>query len=173
MFFASAGLVGKRPRTVPCGGRRQAYDAFVAAISSPRYGELALLLVDSEAPISVGHTIWQHLSIRDGWSKPTGAGDEHVFLMVQVMEAWFIADKRALQLQFGAKFDTTAFPAWPSIEAVTKDKVFAALAKATAACGAGYAKGSPSFEILGRLNAHTVEAACPHAKRLLNRLRSL
>jgi len=62
---------------------------------------------------------------------------------------------------------------WPSLEAVLKATVFDALAKATAACQKRYAKGKVSFELLGQLNPDPVEAACPHAKTLLDRLRGL
>lgn len=48
-----------------------------------------------------------------------------------------------------------------------------ALEKATAGCTKHYAKGKVSFELLGQLNPALVEAACPHAKELLDRLRRL
>src|SRR6266700_8008904 len=56
-LFTAAGLAGKLPRTVPCGGRKAAYDAFVAAVNNPMPGELALLLVDSEAAVLKGSTV--------------------------------------------------------------------------------------------------------------------
>lgn len=66
-FFASAGLVGKRPKTVPCGGRQAAYDAFVTAVTSNRPSELPLLLVDSEGPVAPRQTAWEYLQVRDNW----------------------------------------------------------------------------------------------------------
>src|SRR5579863_10022625 len=37
-FAADPSLKGKLPRTVPCGGRDAAYDAFVTAINNPKSG---------------------------------------------------------------------------------------------------------------------------------------
>ena len=37
----------------------------------------------------------------------------------------------------------------------------------------GYAKGKVSFELLAQIDPALVEAACPHAKAFLNRLRTL
>jgi hypothetical protein len=50
--------------------------------------------------------------------------------------------------------------------------VLGALERATAACRKGYAKGKVSFELLARIDPARVEAACPHARALLDRLRA-
>ena len=65
-FFTAAGLEGRLPRTVPCGGRKAAYDAFVTAVNNPRPGDLPLLLVDSETAVQNGRTVWEHLKFRPG-----------------------------------------------------------------------------------------------------------
>ena len=173
-FFKSLGLAGRLPGTVACGGRQAAYDDFVTAVAANKSCVLPLLLVDSEGPVAPGQTAWQHLRVRDNWAKPAGASDDQAFLMVQVMETWFLADRKTLRRYAGPEFRADALRAWPSLEDVSKQKVYEALDKATADCGGKrYAKGTRSFEILGMLNAGTVENACPHAKRLLDRLRSL
>ena len=104
---------------------------------------------------------------------PPGVGDDQAFLMVQVMETWFLADLAALRQYFGPHFSGTPFRAWPALEAVPKQTVYAALEKATTNCKQAYRKGDISFEILATLNPAKVETACPHAKELLQRLRSL
>jgi hypothetical protein len=171
-FFQTAGITS-RPRTVPCGGREDAYNAFVTAVRTAKPGDLPLLLVDSEDPVTAGHSNWQHLKRRDNWDRHGGVKDDQVFLMVQVMESWFLADLDALRRYFGPAFSDTPFRAWPALEAVPKLTVYDVLETATADCKQPYKKGDVSFEILGRLDATKVEAACPHAKELLNRLRSL
>src|SRR5438876_6001956 len=60
-FFTAAGLGGKLPRTVPCGGRKAAYDLFVTAVNNSKQNELSLLLVDSETAVQKGQTVWGHL----------------------------------------------------------------------------------------------------------------
>jgi hypothetical protein len=175
-FFAAAGLEGKRPRTVPCGGRKAAYNAFVTAIANPRPGELPLLLVDSEAPVQAHRTVWEHLKSRpgDNWDKPAGVGNDQAFLMVQVMETWFVSDRAALKEFFKPKFKDHAIPVWQDLEAVPKVKIYEALESATTECGEKkYSKGNLSFELLAKISPAKVEAASPHAKVLFQRLRDL
>jgi len=172
-FFGSAGLAGKRPRTVPCGGRQSAYDAFVTAVRTAKTGELPLLLVDAEEAVIAGRTVWQHLKTRDNWDKPDDANDNQAFLMVQVMETWFLADREMLRRYFGANLRLNHLRAWPSLEDVSKAEVFGALEMATTACTKKYAKGKISFELLGELHPASVEVACPHVKELLQSLRNL
>lgn len=136
VFFEAAGLKGKLPHTVPCGGRGFAYKAFKIAMQTRKPNELPLLLVDSEGPIAQGHTAWQHLKTRpgDGWDRPNGATEDQAFLMVQVMETWFIADQDALRDFFGNCFNDNK-TAWPNLEAVPRQGIYDALDRATATCG--------------------------------------
>jgi len=176
-FFTRAGLGGKLPRTVPCGGRKRAYDAFVTAVRNPEPGWLPLLLVDSETTVQEGKTVWEHLESRPGdkWGKPEGAKDDQAFLMVQVMESWFLADREALKSFFGQCFRANAILPWQRLEDVPKQTVISALKKATAACGPEqrYAKGNMSFSLLAEISPGEVEKASPHAKALFERLRNL
>ena len=92
--------------------------------------------------------------------------------MVQLMETWFLADRGALRRYFGAPFRENAVRQWPALEAVPKATVLETLDRATAACRNRYAKGRVSFELLARIDSARVEAACPHARALLDRLRA-
>ena len=60
-----------------------------------------VLLVDSESPVSESHTPWEHLRSRkedQPWILDSlGIDDACCHLMVQTMEAWFIADIDALK----------------------------------------------------------------------------
>jgi hypothetical protein len=170
-FFESAGLTGRRPRTVACGGRAAAFDAFKAALCGNRASELPLLLGDSEGPVQPVHTNWEHLKARDNWDRPTGASDDQVFLMVQIMETWFLADRDLLQRYFGAALREHHLRTWPDLEALPKCDVLSALDRATAGCGQRrYAKGSTSFKLLEKLNPQLVRNSCPHARALIERL---
>ena len=174
-FFAAAGLKGKMPRIVRGQGRRRTFDLFLTAVANPRPGELPLLLVDSEDAVIKDHTAWQHLKARPGdrWERPAGASDDQAFLMVQVMETWFLADRDLLRRYFGPELREDALRAWPALERVPKATVLEALDRATAACRTPYGKGRVSFDLLARLDPARVERACPNAKRLLDRLRDL
>lgn len=179
VFFEAAGLKGKLPHTVPCGGRGFAYKMFKTALRTCKPNELPLLLVDSEGPVDQGHTTWQHLKARPGddWDRPNGATDDQAFLMVQVMETWFIADRDALRDFFGNCFNDNRIPAWPNLESVPKQSIYDALDRATAKCGEKHyvegAKGKLSFKLLRKISPAKVENASPHAKALLDRLRLL
>lgn len=171
-FFEAAG-VQKRPAIQPCGGRTEAYDAFRIALKTGGPVVVPLLLVDAEGPVAKGHSVWHHLKVHDGWNVPPGAQDDQAFLMVQVMESWFLADVAALRRHFGPGFVETPFRAWPALEDIPKQTVYDVLDKATRNCRHSYEKGDVSFAILSVIDPGRVAAACPHAHALLERLRSL
>jgi len=177
-FFRAAGLTGRMPRIVRGGGREQTFDKFRQAVENARSGrgqpgELPLLLVDSEGAVREGHSTWDHLGARDRWERPEGAGEEQAFLMVQIMETWFLADPQGLAEYFGPELASKHLRQGAELEGLPKQTVLEALDRATRACPRPYAKGKISFELLARLDPGRVEAACPHAKALLDHLRQL
>ena len=172
-FFQSAGLAGRLPRVIRGEGRSQTFDLFITAVQTHRAGEVPFLLVDSEDPVQAGHSVWQHLKARDNWDKPEGVSNDHAFLMVQVMETWLIADRELLRNYFGGALREQHLPHWPALEAVSKPTIFAALNQATAGCSKPYAKGKVSYELLSKLNPALVETACPYARKMLDKLRTL
>jgi hypothetical protein len=170
-FFKAAGLHGRMPRVVRGKGRQRTYDFFTTAVTTGTPDILPLLLLDSEDPVYPTATVWEHLKRRDGWDRPPNAGEDDAFLMVQVMETWFLADRVALEKYFGSKLKP--IPQWPALEDVPKATVLAALEKATANCKKRYAKGALSFELLSKVDPAQVEQKCPHARQLLKRLREV
>ncbi len=160
------------PKIVQGGGRQQTFKSFAIAIAAGDPSIVPILLVDSEGPVNTGQSTWQHLQVREGWERPRGAGDDQAFLMVQIMETWFLADRNSLQRYFGAQFRKNALRQWPQLEEVPAETVLSALKQATANCKKPYAKGKVSFELLARVDPALVEAACPQAEALLNRLRT-
>jgi len=168
-FFAKTGLTGRLPQVRPCGGRSTAFKDFCTALNNPINGELPILLVDSEDPLIT--TVWQHVKNRQGdqWDKPQTATDDHLHLMVQCMETWYMADKEALAEYFGQGFNSNALPRNQNIENIPKDDLFNKLKSATRNTTKGqYNKGSHSFKILERLDPDKVREASPFAQRLLN-----
>ena len=171
-FFERAG-VGRRVKIVRGGGRRQTFDRFVTAVTEPSPGNLPILVVDGENAVQPNHSVWEHLRAEDNWPRPPTADDDQAFLMVQCMETWFLADRKALRRHFGAGFRKKKLKEWPQLEAVSKAAVLSALDRATAQCSKRYGKGRVSFELLAKIDASRVAAACPHAKDLIDRLKSL
>ena len=171
-LIESAGLKGAMPRIVACGARQNAYERFTTALEDDR--RIPMLLVDAEGPVTPAGP-WEHLRQQDGWRRPTGATADHCHLMVQVMESWFLADRRALTLFYGPDFRERSLPGSPNVEEVAKDDIMAGLARASRNTQKGsYTrhKGSHSFQILGELRPSAVERAAPHAKRLFDTLRA-
>lgn len=173
-FFAKSDLAGRLPKVVASGSRSSAFDKFKAARHQAKSDELPMLLVDSEGPVSGGSGTWSHLKAHDNWDKPSGAADDDGHLMVECMEAWFLADKDTLASHFGTGYSANAIPADPSIERVPKRDIEDGLRNATRNCSRGrYDKGRDSFAILGKLDPQKVTDASPHAARLVRTLRSL
>jgi hypothetical protein len=172
-LLEKAGLAGHMPRIVACGGRRDAFNQFRHALQK---GEQVILLVDAEAPVQ-GTSPWAHVKQRGGddWEPPTGATDDHLHLMVQVMESWFLADRAALRIFYGAGFLESALPSPATpIESVGKDEVFATLKAATrpTKTKGEYGKGSHSFKVLATLNAQLICQCSPAAARFFEAMRA-
>jgi len=172
-FFEKAGLKGRMPRVVACGTRRNAYDDFCTAILTLGSNEFVALLVDSEGPVAVGQLPWNHLRDREGdaWEKPANATDDHVHLMVQCMESWFLADRVSLAEYYGKGFSEKALPDNPKVEEIPKSDIWENLTRSSRETQKGpYEKGRHSFEILGRIDPAKVCTAAPFAKRLIDSL---
>jgi len=173
-FLKKAGVAGKLPRIVACGSRQNAYDSFCTALAK---GERAFLLVDSEGAVdNAPPQPWQHLANRTGdqWPKPPTASDDDCHLMVQVMEAWFLADRQTLQTFFGQGFQAGALPAVTgNIETLDKALVYQSLARATSNCKtkAPYGKGEHSFKLLALIDPNRVQRASLWAKRFIDELK--
>ncbi len=169
-FFSKTGLEGRMPSIVASGSRRNAFDDFRAALRNPGKYDFIVLLVDSEGPVTTGP--WQHLKKKpDNWDQPSGTTDDQVHLMVQCMEAWFLADKESLVAYYGNDFNQHALPARQDIENIAKNDVLNSLKNATSSVSKGeYGKGRHSFDILGLIDPIKVIAASPQAKRLVDTL---
>ena len=124
-----------------------------------------MLLVDSEGPVAA--PVWQHLKARDKWDRPFGVTDDQAHLMVQCMEAWFLADKECLAAFYGQGFIAKQLPQNTNVEQVPKSDAIRGLKMATRGTKKGeYSKGSHSFEILEGIDPGKVKAL-PHAAKLL------
>ena len=173
-FFGNAGLAGRLPKVVAGGARSTAYSKFTSAWRRAKSDEFSVLLVDSEGSVPEHSGCWSYVESRDNWDKPIDASDDNAHLMVQCMEAWFLADKTTLAAHFGSGFAASAVPANPSVEDVSKRDIETGLRNATRNCSQGrYDKGRDSFAILGKLDPQKVTGASPHAERLLRTLRTV
>ena len=170
-FFCKAGLAERMPKIVAGGARSQTYEKFRIEVDSAGENDFVVLLVDSEKPVADGDSSWTHLKRYDNWDGPADELDKNAHLMVQCMEAWFLADRDALASYFGNCFNQCSLPRREDIENVPKSDVEQGLKKATWQCKKKrYDKGSHSFGILAKLSPEKVAAASPYARRLIDTL---
>ena len=154
-------------RLVPCGGRRMAYEAFANARDHAEDGETVVLLVDSEAPVTAAAPA-AHLRERQGdqWEL-AGVPDDHIHLMVQVMETWIVADPDALAGYCGQGFRANALPNRQDLQEKGKEAVASALERATRHTQKGsYHKLRHGSELLKLIDAAKVRQRCRHCERL-------
>ena len=175
-FFERAGFPGQRLTPIACGSRNETFKRFCTAIEKAEPDVFPMLLVDSERPVhpSDQGKPWSHLTKPpDNWRRPQGSTDRNAHLMVECMEAWFLADHDHLARYFGQGFNRHALPKRTDIELVPKKQVLDALDNASRPCvGKGrYSKGKHSFALLAGLDHRNVEAASPFAKRFFEMLR--
>jgi len=164
LFFEKVLGDRPKPRIVASGSRGEAYHDFCRSLESDP-DTIPILLVDSEDPVPAGKTARAHLRDRDQWTK--AMPDEQVHLMVQCMEAWFLADKPALTQYYGHEFKESSLPANPNIEEIPKGDVMSGLDQGSRATSKGpYHKTKHGFDILERIDPNAVRRRSPHADAL-------
>lgn len=160
-----------------CGGRQQAYEAFMNSLAVNPNTTNALL-VDSETPIAPipmdksqdAALRVAHLQIKE-WIAGRGQGDgwqlanalpERVHLMVQCMEAWIVADPDALEEFYKRNFKKNSLPKRPDLENEPKVDLYAKLEKATEDTQKGkYGKIKHASKLLLMINPEEVAKHCP------------
>jgi hypothetical protein len=166
-LLEKAGFKGRMPRVVACGDRRNTFEQFCTALTA---GEQALLLVDAEGPLGdpAKTSPWDHVAQREGdkWERPKHSTEDQLHLMVECMEAWFLADLEGLKRFYGSDFLETNLPK-QAPEKVSKVDLYKALKASTAKTKSKgrYDKGAHSFKLLATLNPTRICTACPWAKR--------
>ena len=165
---------GRRPRIAVCGGRDQTFKDFRNAPRQTSFYNRFLLIVDSEGPINPGAPVWAYLAGRDGWERPEGAAEADVHLMVQCMEAWFLADPGNLIGYYGEEFLRRSLPRRSNIEDISKGVVVKALDHATQGCqGKGaYHKTRHAPDLLERLDPKLLRTRSAFFDRLCRELGS-
>ena len=151
---------------IACGSRESAIRGFFIALRHHREA-FNVLLVDAEGPVSS--------SARDhvfaGNARRSEVEDEQCHLMVQMMEAWLVADPDALATFYGKDFRAAAIPPRRDVEAIDKAKLESALRNATRDTQKGeYHKIKHGAELLRRVDPGVVRAKARHCDRLFTTL---
>lgn len=129
------------------------------------------LLVDSDGPVAASSCA-EHLKPKLDAAGVPAEARAALFLMVQCMESWFIADVEALRKCFGSKFRGQSLPRHIEVEAVPVGNVLAALQEAIKLTpSAKYHKVRHGTRVLESLNPDQVSARSRHARALHEFLR--
>jgi hypothetical protein len=123
-----------------------------------------ILLIDSEGPLAPSRAT--DLCRARGWDRSVSAS---VFWMVEMMEAWFHADKDALESFYGRGFRKEALKARANVEEIPKADITAGLHEATRHTNKGsYFENKTSHgpRLLEAIRAEKVRAAAPNCNRL-------
>jgi len=166
-LFEKIGLPARRFSVHAGGSRNQTFRDFCKA-GRQESGDFIVLLVDSEGPVGVPNP-WAHLHARDRWQPPEGTSADQAHLMVQCMEAWFLADRDALTEFYGPEFLAASLPGQPNIEQISKRSLLPALKHASKQTSKGpHHKTRHGFALLALINPQRVRDASPHAGRLFD-----
>lgn len=162
--------LGSSIDVIACGPRDSAYHDFLNAWEDYP-GAFLVLLVDSESKVTLDPL--GHLAYHDRWVFE-GIHREHCHLMVQIMEAWFLADIEALKTFYGQGFREDKIQHSLNIENISKNTIDVKLRAATRSSEKGkYHKIKHASKILELLNINKVRAVAPHCERLCSTLEML
>ena len=154
-----------------CGSRNKAFRDFKNALAD-HPNAFIILLVDSEAPVK--QPPWEHLKLRDNWDSP-GVDDTHCYLMVQAMEAWFMADIDTLKNFYEQGFKENTIPKNTNVEMIEKDVLERKLKEATrdTKSKGEYKKIQHASKLLEMLDVDKVRKASSECERLFTTLTEL
>lgn len=153
-------------------GRGNAYQRFTKH-EKDYPNDLCVLLVDSEMAVLDDSSVWDVVERREGdkWQRPAWATERHLYLMVQMVEAWLLTDQNALQQFFKRGFNLRVLPT-TNLEIRSKDEINKALKKATQDSSKGPYRHGQAHEIIGIVDPNKVKTL-KHGKRLFDSLGSL
>ena len=153
------------------GSREKAVKDFLRSCrQSP--SNLNVLLVDSEGPVQ-SRTSWiRALRGQSFWDGGVACSDEQVNLMVQSMEAWFIADPQAIARHFSQGYNGNSLPSPQNAERTAPADMLAAISRGIPRDRRGrrrrYDKVTDGAHLLELIDVATIGRHCRHFKRLMD-----
>jgi len=95
--------------------------------------------------------------------------EDSVFWMVQIMEAWFLADVEGLKPYYGQGLHEVALRGNPKVEEIPKEDVYKRLRNATRATSKGaYDKTGHAPGLLRLIDPERVRQASPNCRRIFD-----
>ena len=161
---------GIKFRLVPGGSREETIKDFLRSCRN-RQSHLNVLLIDSEGPISDTTNFIGSLRDARFWDRAVHCEDAQINFMVQAMEAWFVADRRALVSHFGGRFNVKALPSPQSAESIAPANLVDAIQRGLPRRGRrrrSYDKVVDGAALLGLIDHAAVSRHCPQFRRLMD-----
>ncbi len=156
-------------RVTTCGDAASAYRAFERAYRD-NPNRATVLLVDSEGPVTDG--AWEHVRRGHGGVDRTLPADRF-HLMVELMEAWLVADPESLKRWYGQGFNSSSLPAPSAVESTPKRDLDRRLKAATKNSQKGsYDKAAHAPPLLRCIEPTQVADNAAHCRALIGRLRA-
>ena len=166
-FFAELRLLARRQRCefhlIAAGDGSRACRDYGLALKNHSTA-CNILLIDSEGPLNASAAA--DLCKDHGWNHATGAA---IFWMVEMMEAWFHADKDALEKFYGQGFNRNALKPNPRVEKIAKHDIREGLANATRKSKPGNYfdhKTMHGPKLLELIDPNLVKSASPQCEKL-------
>jgi hypothetical protein len=163
-FFKNA-KAEERIQIVACGGRDSAHDKFQNA-RNQHPEDYSILLVDSEGAVNASAK--QHLIDREKTWNIEDVDEDQCQLMVQMTEAWFVADPDGLERYYGKDFKKSKLPKNPKVEEISKKDLMDGLQKASRDTTKGEYNKTLKIcgGILEAIDSDVVRKKAPHCERL-------
>lgn len=163
-FFRSLREEGRarrqRVEIIMSGSRGNTLRDFQRAVRQ-NINDFVVLLVDAESSVPSGADIMAFLG-----TSTLNTSRNQYHLMVQLMEAWFLADISALSEFYGHDFNPNAIPNRSDIENIPKADVIDKLESATRNTSKGKYRKLHASDLLRVVDPQKVRAASPHCEVL-------
>ena len=158
-----------RFKLIAGGSRTEAVKDFLRSCRS-QPSNVNILLIDSEGLVPDTASAIQSLRAQNFWDGSVACDDDQINFMVQAMEAWFIADSRALIKHF-RDFNINVLPSPQNAESVAPGDLTTAIRKGLRHGGRRrYDKVTDGVKLLQLIDEVRVSQYCRHFNRLMDYL---
>ena len=159
-----------RFKLIAGGSRTEAVKDFLRSCRS-QPSNVNILLIDSEGPVPKTASAIQSLRAQNFWDGGVACDDDQINFMVQAMEAWFIADSRALVEHFGRDFNINVLPSPQNAESLAPGNLTTAIREGLRHGGRRrYDKVTDGVKLLQLIDEVRVSQHCRHFNRLTDYL---
>ncbi len=134
-----------------------------------------ILLIDSDGPVVKNQPLQNFIKLQKHSKYNLDFIDENqIHLMVQLMEAWFVADLEALNTYYGQAFKASADLKRKNVEQIEKATLIRSLKTATRKTRKGeYHKIKHAADLLAKISPPKVRQAADYCERLFKTLEAL